>query len=35
MMERSGFLERLGRENCVRDLHAALALAQQEPVAAA
>jgi SulP family sulfate permease len=35
MMERSGFLERLGRDNCVSDLHAALALVHQEPVAAA
>lgn len=34
MMERDGFLERLGRENCVRDLHAALALVKQEPRAA-
>jgi SulP family sulfate permease len=34
MMERDGFLERLGRENCVRDLHAALALVKDEAVAA-
>ena len=34
MMERSGFLDRLGRENCVRDLHAALALMQDDALAA-
>ena len=34
MMERGGFLERLGRENCVRDLHAALALVKGEALAA-
>jgi hypothetical protein len=30
MMERGGFLERLGRENCVRDLDAALALVEPD-----
>jgi hypothetical protein len=34
MMVRDGFLERLGRENCVRDLHAALALVGDEALAA-
>jgi SulP family sulfate permease len=34
MMERSGFLDRLGRDNCVRDLHAALALVKNEALAA-
>ena len=34
MMERGGFLERLGRENCVRDLDAALALVKDEALAA-
>jgi SulP family sulfate permease len=34
MMERGGFLERLGRDNCVRDLHAALALLTDEALAA-
>ncbi|MET0961480.1 MAG: SulP family inorganic anion transporter [Noviherbaspirillum sp.] len=34
MMERSGFLERLGCENCVRDLHAAFALVKDEALAA-
>jgi SulP family sulfate permease len=34
MMERAGFLERLGRHNCVRDLQAALALVMDEGRAA-
>ena len=34
MMERGGFLERLGLENCVRDLDAALALVKDEALAA-
>ena len=33
-MKRGGFLERLGRENCVRDLHAALTLVKGEALAA-
>ena len=34
MMERGGFLGRLGHDNCVRDLHAALALVKDEALAA-